>query len=99
MKTRNARWMGRTTLLAFTVAMALAAAPTTGSACDNDIRIAPETLNLRSNGTVVTVHTDILYSDMDAYSVFLNDVAIKLMESGQPRLLRGQVSDGRHQGD
>jgi len=77
MAKRNARWSGRTTFLALAMVMALAAAPTTGSACDNEIRIAPQTLNLRSNGTVVTVHTDILYSEMDAYSVFLGGVAIK----------------------
>ncbi len=56
--------------------MALMIMPTIGFACDNVIRIAPETLNLRSGGTVVTVHTDILYSDMDVYTVFLADVAI-----------------------
>jgi hypothetical protein len=58
------------------MALVLTFAPTPASACDNEIRIAPETLNLQSDGTVVTVHTDIPYADMDAYSVFLNDVAI-----------------------
>jgi hypothetical protein len=56
--------------------MALMIMPTIGAACDNVIRIAPETLNLRSDGTVVTVHTDILYSDMDVYTVYLAGVVI-----------------------
>ena len=41
------------------------------------IRIAPSTLNLSSNGQVVTVHTDILYDDVDVLSVYLNGVAIE----------------------
>lgn len=76
MKTNNARLIGRYALVVLGLAVALIATPATGSACDNDIRIAPETLNLRSYGTVVTVHTDIPYSYMDVYTVYLNDVAI-----------------------
>ena len=49
----------------------LAAAPAAVSACDNEIRIAPETLNLRSSGTVVTVHTDVYYWTVDVYTVYL----------------------------
>ena len=41
------------------------------------IRIAPSTLNLSSNGQVVTVHTDIPYDDVDVLSVYLNGVAIE----------------------
>jgi hypothetical protein len=50
--------------------------PSEAGACDSEIRIAPETLNLRSSGTVVTVHTDVPYSDVDVYSVYLGGVAI-----------------------
>ena len=53
------------------------AMPAIGSACDNEIRIAPNTLNLKSEGTVVTVHTDVPYSSMDVYSVYLGGVAIE----------------------
>ena len=76
MTTENVRMNGRYTVVAAALAMALMIMPTIGTACDNVIRIAPETLNLRSDGTVVTVHTDILYSDMDVYTVYLADVAI-----------------------
>ena len=41
------------------------------------IDISPQTLNIRSEGTVVTVHTDIAYSAVDVYSVFLNGVEIQ----------------------
>ncbi|MEW6441950.1 MAG: hypothetical protein AB1640_13525 [bacterium] len=40
------------------------------------IDISPNVLNLESQGTVVTVHTDLDYEQVDAYSVYLNDVAI-----------------------
>jgi len=76
MTTRNARLIGGYTFLTLVLAMALIAMPAVGSACDNTIRIAPETLNLRSYGTVVTVHTDVRYSDMDVYTVYLGGVAI-----------------------
>ncbi|MGD8441611.1 MAG: hypothetical protein PVG53_13855 [Holophagae bacterium] len=62
--------------LTLALAVMIAALPTDASACDNEIRIAPQTLNLRSSGTVVTVHTDVPYADVDAYSVYLSGVAI-----------------------
>lgn len=58
------------------LAISLFLAPTDARACDNEIRIAPETLNMRSSGTVVTVHTDVSYSDVDVYTVYLSGVAI-----------------------
>jgi len=76
MNTENARLKGRNTVIAAALTMALMIMPTIGTACDNVIRIAPETLNLSSDGTVVTVHTDILYSEMDVYTVYLANVAI-----------------------
>jgi len=41
-----------------------------------EIDVAPNVLNIQSEGAVVTVHTDIPYSDVDAPSVQLNDIAI-----------------------
>ncbi len=76
MTTLTTRTIGRDILIALGLAIAILAAPASGSACDNEIRIAPETLNLRSDGTVVTVHTDVPYSQMDVYSVYLGGVAI-----------------------
>lgn len=76
MKTRIAGLIGRYMSLTLGLAVALIAIPAVGSACDNEIRMAPNTLNLKSDGTVVTVHTDILYWEMDAYSVYLGGVVI-----------------------
>jgi len=72
----KARLKRRNTLLFLGLATVLFAMPAIGSACDNEIRIAPNTLNLRSDGTVVTVHTDVPYSAVDVYTVYLGDVAI-----------------------
>lgn len=40
------------------------------------IQVAPNVLNLLSNGQVVTVHTDIAFSSVDAHTVLLNGVLI-----------------------
>ena len=40
------------------------------------IDVAPNVLNIQSEGNVVTVHTDIAYWDVDVSAVFLNGVAI-----------------------
>jgi len=58
------------------LAIAALAAPNVATADEITIRIAPNTLNLRSHGTVVTVHTDVPYGDVDVYSVYLGGVAI-----------------------
>lgn len=76
MKTRIAGLIGRNLFLTMGLVAVLIAIPAIGSACDREIRIAPNTLNLESDGTVVTVHTDILYWEMDAYSVYLGGVVI-----------------------
>ena len=41
-----------------------------------EIDVSPNVLNIQSEGTVVTVHTNISYSLVDARSVTLNDIAI-----------------------
>ena len=40
------------------------------------IQVAPSTLNLKSGGTLVTVHTDIAYGSVLAASVTLNGIEI-----------------------
>ena len=44
---------------------------------DIQIDVAPNVLNIQSQGEIVTVHTDIAYSAVVGASVFLNDVAIQ----------------------
>ena len=63
-------------LFAFLLAAALILAPVAAHAFEILIDVAPNTLNLQSQGEVVTVHTDISYGDVDAHSVLLNGVAI-----------------------
>ncbi|EGV16406.1 hypothetical protein [Thiocapsa marina] len=41
------------------------------------IQVAPGTLNIGSSSEVVTVHTDVAYGDVVAYSVQLNGVPIQ----------------------
>ncbi len=75
---KNAPSVGRHTLWALGLAIVMLAAPTICTAQDIliTIEIAPATLNLESNGKVVTVHTDIAYSDIDVAAVFLGGVLI-----------------------
>ena len=41
------------------------------------IDVAPNVLNIQSQGAIVTIHTDIAYSAVVGASVYLNGVAIK----------------------
>ena len=48
---------------------------------DIEIDVSPNVLNIQSNSTIVTVHTDIAYSLVVGASVFLNGVAIDWWKS------------------
>ena len=50
-------------------------------AFDIEIDVSPNVLNIQSQSTIVTVHTDIAYSLVVGASVFLNDVAIDWWKS------------------
>ena len=76
MRTSKARTTGRNIFLALGVAVAMLAIPAISSAGEITVDIAPETINLLSHGTVVTVHTDVPFWTVDVYSVYLNGVAI-----------------------
>jgi hypothetical protein len=56
-------------------------APTQCHGFEIAIDVAPNTLNIESEGTVVTVHTDIPYSAVDGYTVTLNEIAIQSYKS------------------
>jgi hypothetical protein len=75
MTTKILRTIGRYPLWTLGLAVAMFAAPAV-SAGEITIEIAPATLNLQSNGVVVTVHTDVPYSSVDVYTVYLGGVAI-----------------------
>ena len=56
-------------------------APTECHSFEIEIEIAPNTLNIQSQGHVVTVHTSIKYSDVDHANVSLNDISISTWKS------------------
>jgi len=76
MTTESLGPMGRHTFWALGLAIAILAAPAISSAGEIAIEVAPATLNLQSQGEVVTVHTDVPYGEVDVYSVYLCGVAI-----------------------
>lgn len=76
MNRRTSKITVRHTLTALMLAVVTLASVGLASAEETTIRIAPNTLNLRSAGTVVTVHTEVAYSLVDVYSVYLGGVAI-----------------------
>ena len=51
--------------------------PAAALSADIQIDVAPNVLNIQSQGAIVTVHTDIAYSAVVGASVLLNDVAIE----------------------
>ena len=55
--------------------------PSTTLAFDIGIDVSPNVLNIQSNSTIVTVHTDIAYSLVVGASVYLNGVAIDWWKS------------------
>ncbi len=50
-------------------------------ALDIEIDVSPNVLNIQSNSTIVTVHTDIAYSLVSGATVTLNDVEIDWWKS------------------
>ena len=73
---KNAPSVGRHKLWALGLAIVVLAAPGICSAEEITIEVAPATLNLQSNGNVVTVHTDVSYNDVNVGTVYLGGVAI-----------------------
>ena len=56
-------------------------AVSTTNAYEIMIDVSPNVLNIQSNGTVVTVHTNVDYNTVIASSVFLNGVPISFYKS------------------
>ena len=64
-------------LLAVTLCWLLYPAAALSAEIPIQIDVAPNVLNIQSEGAIVTVHTDIAYSAVDGASVYLNGVAIQ----------------------
>lgn len=52
------------------------AAPAQSQALEITIDVSPNVLNIQSIGLCVTVHTNIAFGDVDASTVYLNDVLL-----------------------
>jgi len=76
---RKMRTFGWCILSCVVLSIALIYAPTPSYGFDIAIQVSPSTLNIQSQGTVVTVHTSIAYSSVDTdrdSEITLNGVAI-----------------------
>ena len=62
-------------------ALVLFQMPAQCQAFEIEIDVSPNVLNIQSESTIVTVHTDIAYSLVVGATVFLNDVAIDWWKS------------------
>jgi hypothetical protein len=63
-----------------------------------EIDVSPKTLNIQSEGEVVTVHTDIAYWIVDGHTVLLNGVAIQSWKADNrgnfvAKFLMGAIKD------
>ena len=82
-----------------TVSMSFVLAASNVNASDDDlviidIDVAPNVLNIQSNSTVVTVHTDIPFNAVATSSVYLNGVLIEWWKSdNQGNFVAKFVSD------
>ena len=63
------------------LALSLLLNPASVYSFETDIRVAPNVLNIQSEGTVVTVHTDISYSAVEGSTVSLNGIEISSWKS------------------
>ncbi len=63
-------------LVLFALAALFVLAPAVCTAEEIAIEIAPRTLNLQSDGEVVTVHTDLAFGAVDVSSVYINGIPI-----------------------
>ena len=67
--------------MAFALVFFQAPAKCYGFDIEIEIDVSPNVLNIQSESTIVTVHTDIAYNLVVGASVFLNDVAIDWWKS------------------
>ena len=68
-------------IFSMALALVLFQMPAQSHAFDIEIDVSPNVLNIQSNSTIVTVHTDIAYNLVVGASVLLNDVEIDWWKS------------------
>ena len=78
---RKAKTLCLPVLCCMALALVLFQAPAKCHAYDIEIDVSPNVLNIQSQSTIVTVHTNIAYSIVVGASVLLNGVAIDWWKS------------------
>ena len=78
---RKAKTLYLPVIFSMALALVLFQMPAQSHAFDIEIDVSPNVLNIQSQSTIVTVHTDIAYNLVVGASVFLNDVAIDWWKS------------------
>ena len=81
MDLRKAKTLCLPVVCCMALALVFFQAPAKCYGFDIEIDVSPNVLNIQSNSTIVTVHTDIAYNLVVGASVFLNDVAIDWWKS------------------
>lgn len=81
MMLRKAKTLCLPVLCCMALALVLFQVPAKCYGFDIEIDVSPNVLNIQSQSTIVTVHTDISYSLVTGASVFLNGVAIDWWKS------------------
>ena len=78
---RKAKTLYLPVMFSMALALVLFQMPAQSHAFDIEIDVSPNVLNIQSNSTIVTVHTDIDYNLVAGASVFLNGVPIDWWKS------------------
>ena len=81
MISRKVKPLSLPVLFCIALALVLFQMPAQCQAYDIEIDVSPNVLNIQSQSTVVTVHTDIAYSLVVGSTVTLNDVEINYWKS------------------
>ncbi len=81
MDLRKAKPLCLPVLFCMALALVFFQAPAKCYGFDIEIDVSPNVLNIQSQSTLVTVHTDIAYNLVVGATVFLNDVAIDWWKS------------------
>lgn len=73
---RRTRFLNLGLVCSIALSIAFLQSPSLSNAFEISIEVAPQTLNLQSQGEVVTVHTNISFSSVEGGSVSMNGIPI-----------------------
>jgi hypothetical protein len=101
---RDNRFASLSVIFCISIFIAIFQAPKECYSFEIAIDVAPNTLNIQSQGQVVTVHTSIVYGDVDHENVYLNQIPINSWKSDSrgyfvAKFLMGEVKALADSGD